>query len=318
MPEKNRSSIDPDGPAGLRPWLSALTIGSPQRVGELTLVPLVHARVPQQPDTLIDEAIAQAQLDIVEQSNAAVQQVLARNLGDTDVLVLEGDTLVGCKQNRMVAWSVLVGARSTAPVSVGCMERGRWGQGGRAFKPGEMMVDPHIRRRSKRETSASVGRLEGPRVDQGRAWSDVDGKLREWGVSSGTDDYHTGLLARVAESRARLRHLKPAAGQVGVIALHGERLLGLEAVAHPKTWNVLARRALPAYALGAESARLDPEFWQVRGGSPAEWLETVLKGASTARRARGKGYDIVIKAEGITGSCLWHQGAARHLAAFAA
>ena len=310
--------LDQGGPAGLRTWLSALTIGAPQRVGELTLVPLLHSRVVQQADILIEEAISQGQLDIVEQGSAAVQQVLARNRGDSDVLVLEGDTLIGCKQNRMVAWSVLVGARTTAPVSVGCMERGRWGRAGPAFMPGEMMVDPHIRRRSKRETSASVARLGGPRLDQNRAWRDVNCKLREWKISSGTDDYHAGLLARIADTRARLRHIKPAAAQVGVIALHQDRLLGLEAVAHPKTWDVLARRALPAYTLGAESARLDPEFRTLRGQSPGEWLAAIVKGASTARLARGRGYDIVITADGVTGSCLWHEGAARHVTAFAA
>lgn len=303
---------------GLATWISGLTAGPAQRLGELTLVPLLQAQVPAEPDTLMEEAILQGQLEIVEQGSGSVQQVMAHNRGEMDVLVLEGDTLVGCKQNRMVAWSVLVGARSAVPVSVGCMERGRWSHGGKGFTTGAMAVDPHIRRRSKRETSASVGHLAGPRLDQHRAWSDVDGKLREWHVSSKTDDYHTGLLARLEETRARLRHLKPAAAQVGVIALHSDRLLGLEAVAHPKTWAVLARRSLPAYALGAESARHDPEFRDVPAASPGEWLHAVASAATEARRARGKGYDIVIRGKGINGSCLWHEGSARHVAVFAA
>lgn len=317
MAEKSLAG-DKSGPAGFQTWLSGLTLATPQRIGELTLVPLLQGRLPEQPDTLMDEAILQRQLEVVEQGSGYVQQVIAHNKGEADVLVLEGATLVGCKQNRMVAWSVLVGARSAVPVSVGCMERGRWSHRGSGFTAGAMAVDPHIRRRSKRETSASVAELAGPRLDQRRAWSDVDGKLREWRISSDTDDYHTGLLARLKETRARLRHLKPAAAQVGVIALHNDRLLGLEAVAHPKTWAVLALRALPAYALGAESARTDPEFGQVPPASPGEWLEAVARSGTEARRARGKGYDVVIKGKGITGSCLWHEGAARHLAVFAA
>ena len=306
------------GAEGLAAWISGLTAGSPQRLGELTLVPLLHVRVPEEPDTLIEEAIFQGEFQIVEQGGGAVQQVIAHNRGEVDVLVLEGDTLIGCKQNRMVAWSVLVGARTAVPVSVGCMERGRWSHGGPGFSPGAMPVDPHIRRRSKRETSASVANLAGPRLDQSRAWQDVDGKLREWHVSSDTDDYHTGLLARLEETRAKLRHLKPAVAQVGVIALHNDRLLGFEAVAHPKTWAVLARRALPAYALGAQSARTDPEFRHVPAASPTDWLGAVAKASREARLARGKGYDVVISGKGINGSCLWHEGSARHIAVFAA
>jgi hypothetical protein len=302
----------------LASWLSGVTQGPTQEIGELTLVPLLSQRVPPQADTLIEEAIFHGQLEIVEHDGGTVQQLIARNRGSTDVLVLEGDTLVGCKQNRMVAWSVLVGAGTAVPVSVGCMERGRWSQGGPTFMAGEMAVDPHIRRRSKRETSASAARPCGPRLDQGRAWTDVDGKLREWHVSSETDDYHAGLLARIMETRARLEQLKPVAAQVGVIAMHQNRLLGLEAVAHPQTWTVLARRALPAYALGAESARRDPEFGRVNRASAAEWVRLVAKAAAQVRRAKGKGFDIVVEAEGITGSCLWHEDYARHLAVFAA
>ncbi|HEX2281119.1 MAG TPA: DUF6569 family protein, partial [Thermomicrobiales bacterium] len=137
-----------------------------------------------------------------------------------------------------------------------------------------------------------------------------------WRVSSATDDYHAGLLARVEETRKRLRDLKFAAAEVGTVALHAGRLLGLEAVAHPATWRSLARRVLPAYALGAESARKDPEFSRMHGATPAEWLATVSHASIEARRARGKGYDVVIRNHGITGTCLWHEGFARHVAVF--
>jgi len=155
MAEK-QVAVDYDGPGELKTWLAGLTLAAPHRIGELTLVPLLQVRVPEQPDTLMEEAIFQGQLEIVEQGSGAVQQITAHNKGEADVLVLEGDTLIGCKQNRMVAWSVLVGARTAVPVSVGCMERRRWSHGGSGFTPGAMAVDLHIRRRSKRETSASI------------------------------------------------------------------------------------------------------------------------------------------------------------------
>ena len=126
-------------------WLAGLTAGSAIQIGELTLVPITRQKLCGRPDILIEDAILVGQLEILERDGGTVQQVLARNSGTSDVLVLEGDTLIGCKQNRMVAWSVLVGAGTTVPVSVGCMERGRWSHRGPAFKPGAMSVDPHIR-----------------------------------------------------------------------------------------------------------------------------------------------------------------------------
>ena len=222
--------------------------------------------------------------------------------------MLEGDTLVGCRQNRMVAWSVLVAARSVAPVSVGCMERGRWSTGGRHFLAGEMTVDPHLRRRTKRETNATAASHGGPRLDQGRAWSDIDAKLGEWRVFSASADYHSGLASRVESSRRQVRELQPVPGQVGVVALHGDRLLGLEVVGHPDTWRALAGRVLPSYVLGAESARRDPEFQRVPrlpdAGGLARGTRGVAGGDSAARPGRvrsGAGGNTV------SGSCRWKE-----------
>ena len=309
-----------DDPAvGLRQWLIGLVPGKPWTADELTLVPLTLAGEPGPRDVLLPEAIAQGELELVEQGSGVVQEVLAKNRGARDVLVLEGDTLVGCRQNRMVAWSVLVAARSVAPVSVGCMERGRWTPGtGGHFVAGEMMVDPHVRRRTKRETNATAASVGSPRLDQGRAWSDIDAKLGEWSLFSPSSDYHSGLARRSDSARRRLSELRPARGQVGVVALHRDRLLGLEVVGHPDTWRALAGRVLPSYVLGAESAGRDPEFQRVPSLPDASaWLAALARSPVEQRRAGGKGIDLLLRGDAVSGSCLWEGGAVRHMAVFA-
>jgi hypothetical protein len=312
------ASRQDDPAASLRHWLIGLVPGKPWTSGELTLVPLTLAGEPGSRDVLLPEAIAQGELELVEQGSGVVQQVLARNRGARDVLVLEGDTLVGCRQNRMVAWTVIVAARSAVPVSVGCMERGRWSTGGLHFAAGEMTVDPHVRRRTKRETNATAASLGGPRLDQGRAWSDIDGKLGEWSLFSPSADYHSGLARRAESSRRRVQELQPVPGQVGVVALHGDRLLGMEVVGHPDTWRALAGRVLPSYVLGAESARRDPEFHRVPPLPDATaWLAALARSAVEQRRAAGKGVDLILRGDAVSGSCLWEGGAVRHMAVFA-
>ena len=307
-----------DPAANLRQWLVGLVPGKPWTGGELTLVPLTLAGEPGPRDILLSEAIALGELELVEQGSGVVQQVLARNRGTRDVLMLEGDTLVGCRQNRMVAWSVLVAARAVAPVSVGCMERGRWSTGGGGFVAGEMTVDPHLRRRTKRETNATAASLGSPRLDQGRAWDDIDSKLEEWSLCSPSFDYHTGLARRSDSARRQVRELQPAPGQVGVVALHHDRLLGLEVVGHPDTWRALAGRVLPSYVLGAESARRDPEFQRVPALPDASaWLAALARSPVEQRRAAGKGIDLLLRGDTVSGSCLWEGDMVRHMAVFA-
>ena len=307
-----------DHSKGFRNWLLELDLGNPWTGRNLTLVPLILSRPSGPRDILLPEALATGALEVVEQGSGHVQQVLARNHGPHDVLVLEGDTLVGCKQNRMVAWTVLVAAGTSAPVSVGCMERGRWSAGGGSFSSGAMAVDPLLRRRTKRETNASALSPVGPRMDQSRAWQDVDERLNEWDAVSPSADYHTGLARRSEDSRRLVQELKPLPRQVGVIALHGSRLLGLEVVGHPDTWRALSTRVLPSYALGADSAGRDREFQKLPAlPQPAAWLAAVSHSAVEARRAAGKGTDLLLRDDITSGSCLWEGNAVRHLAVFA-
>ena len=50
----------------------------------------------------------------------------SRTRGDIRVLFLEGEELVGAKQNRILNTSVLLPARSKIKIPVSCVERGRW------------------------------------------------------------------------------------------------------------------------------------------------------------------------------------------------
>lgn len=301
-----------------RRWLLTLRPGTPWRSGSLTLVPLMAEGASGPRDILLPEAIGLGQIEVAEQGSGVVNQVVARNRGPRDVLVLEGDTLVGAKQNRMVAWTVIVAAGSAVAVSVGCMERGRWSRGGGRFSSGAMSVDPHIRRRTKQETIAASATSGAPLLDQHRAWQDVDRQLEMWNVASETADYHSGLSARTARQRELVREIRPVDRQIGVIALHDDRLLGLEVVGHPDTWRVLADRVLPSYALGADLARLDPDFRRVPSlPHPEAWLEAVRGSQVQERRAAGKGVDLLLRDGVVRGTCLWEGGAVRHMAVFA-
>jgi ARG/rhodanese/phosphatase superfamily protein len=314
------SSEIPAVPPGHRVagWVSTITLAAEQQAGDLTVIPLCGGHPSDGPDVLLADALRRGALEVAEQgATGTVPEVLGRNLGTTDVLVLEGDTLVGCKQNRMVAWSVLIARGGTAPIRVGCMERGRWAACGRSFDAGDLMVDPHIRRRTKHETNAAVRACGVPQLDQMRAWGDVDRKLAAWKTASRSADYHAGLEAWRSELHDLAAKLRPVPGQIGILALCRGRLLGIEAVGHPETWKALSPRVLPAYVLGAESARSEPDFERIPALPPRRWLDLCARATLDARPARGLGTDVTLTTPGLSGSGLWHEGGLKHLVIFA-
>lgn len=70
------------------------------------------------------------------------------------VLFLEGDQLVGAKQNRICNSSVLIAPESFAEIPVSCVEQGRWAKKSSAFASSNNSATPEMRKilkESKRE-----------------------------------------------------------------------------------------------------------------------------------------------------------------------
>ena len=170
-------------------WLERLSLGEPQQLEPYTIYPLcVGEAPPPDPGLLLTHQAIEAQvLEILEKGEGEVQELEALNKGESPVVVLEGDTLVGCKQNRVVARSVILGTGQKTPVPVGCMEQGRWAWKSGRFGSGSMRLTPSVRSASIREVRDSKkARVKNARLDQHRLWEDVACSLEVQEVSSST------------------------------------------------------------------------------------------------------------------------------------
>lgn len=306
--------------SGFRDWIAALRLGPAQTFGDLEFHPMIAAGDGPAAWLTAGEAVEKGSLVIVEQGGGAVGELLARNRGGRPVLILEGETLVGCKQNRVVAHTVMVAPGRTVVIPVGCMEQGRWSSARGAFAMGAARMEPSLRKETVVET-ARARRVTGrPALDQLRLWQGVADSENLHGTRSATGDYHETLQRREAETREAVRRAEPLASQVGIVALWRGRLLGLESVGHPEAWNAVARRTIASYVLAAGSlGRCE------RGGagappgrSAAEWLEAVRTARITVRPALDVGRDLELTGPGFVGSALWHDGAPAHLSVFSA
>src|ERR1051326_8950651 len=67
----------------------------------------------------------------------SVPELLAKNPLDSNVLLYDGEELLGAKQNRILNVSVLVPARSETKIPVSCVEEGRWNARGAQFSPSD-------------------------------------------------------------------------------------------------------------------------------------------------------------------------------------
>ena len=112
-----------------------LRVGDPLHYEAVVVFPLfADAQGAAVEYRLADEALAEESLAVEEVNEAgSVPFLLVKNQGAVRVLFLEGEELVGAKQNRILNTSVLVAANSQTKIPVSCVEQGRWQYKSRSF-----------------------------------------------------------------------------------------------------------------------------------------------------------------------------------------
>jgi hypothetical protein len=302
------------GAGGTDGGLRQLRIGESRREGRLEIVSLLRDGDGGEPGVLLTrQAVESGLLEIVERGQGVVQELLAWNKGDRPVAILEGDTLVGCKQNRVVAHSVIVAPGTSLGVPVGCMERGRWSHVTQQFAVGDVKIAPELRSRTLRDVKASFLACGEKRLDQSRLWRDVERELTFSGAASSTSDYYEIVKREGREAHERARALAPVPGEVGAIVLADGALVGLEATGHHALWSSLAEATLASYLMGSHRGSGAGREARATAG---EWLARVTAARVTAAPGLGLGQDLDLEGPGLAGVGLALGALTVHVAVF--
>ncbi|MDP9437654.1 MAG: hypothetical protein M3P49_02760, partial [Actinomycetota bacterium] len=125
--------------------LGQVEVKEPVSHGSLHLFALIGGPSEEEEGmTLLEVALEGGSLRVEEiGESGSVPELRVVNGGCTAVLILEGDELIGAKQNRVVNSSVLVAASSELVLPVSCVERGRWSYRSPVFSSGS--ATPHVR-----------------------------------------------------------------------------------------------------------------------------------------------------------------------------
>lgn len=300
-------------PVDVAGWLGALRLGTAQKMGELELWPLVHPHAVADPDLMAAEAIKAGLLDVQEKDGGVVQELMATNRAPKPVILFEGEVLLGAKQNRMIAHTIVIAPGATVVVPVGCVEQGRWYWATRHFDSSDRVADSSMRRVSKPSVMHALRHYGSARLNQGILWSEVDAVSAREAVTSETGDYAAVLRKRAAEEEAFAAGVKPVDRQVGMMAVREGVLLALDVVGSSGTWQGVSHRFVRS---------LVPESKPGMRGLPArrksapDWLGSLCSARIERRPAVGLGHDVTLADDGLIGSGVWLGDRPAHISVF--
>jgi hypothetical protein len=269
-------------------------VGEPIRYQALSVFPLFNGSQVPIEYLLSDEGIASGGVTVEEVSETgSVPDLLVENKGDVRVLFLEGEELVGAKQNRILNTSVLIAAKSRVKIPVSCVEAGRWRYRSRHFGLSGSHSPSRLRYFLKSSVTRSLAEKRGYHSDQAKVWEEVARQQEALGTPSDTcamADTFDAYKDSVAEFRETLKYVDGAAGMAVAI---GKKIVAVDLFDKPATCRKVWDRLMSGYALDALESQSEAGHAEsadveqlVQAANALEWRKADAVGEGEEYRAQ--------------------------------
>jgi len=319
--------------------IQGLAFGAGQQFENLTMIPITGGGDGVPGYITLDEALASGDIEITEVSDAGqVSELKVTVKGASPVLLVDGEELVGAKQNRVLNLTILAAARQTTRVPVSCVEAGRWRHSSARFASSPRTQFSEGRAARMQHVTASLSATGSRESDQSEVWSQIAHKserLRVRSATSAMSDIYDSLDRTID---AYVGAATPVANQVGAVFLINGKPAGMDLFDSPSTWRKLAAKLVRGYALDAIDRRqttsdtsetpLTPQRHlrdtsgtsetPQRPGVAAGFAQTVQSAEASVFPATGEGEDVRLKGLAVAGAALVAHERVVHMSAFPA
>ncbi len=296
--------------------LAELKVGEPQIVHNLTMIPLLKETAAPADYLLLDQAMEQNVIEVSEVSDSGrVPELKVLNKSAKRILLLDGEELIGAKQNRILNVTVMVPPSQTVTIPVSCVEAGRWHRRSRNFSSAGRAHYAEGRARKTRRVNESLAFAGTRRGSQGQVWADISQKSVRMDARSDTS------ASEVLYSRHR-RHLdeyrkgvKAVSKQTGVIFNVNESTTGIDLFDSTEALSGCLDKLVESYALDAVDYRridkVENDEFDVK-----RFIDEISKVPSKTYPAVGEGDEHRFDYEDLSGGALVIDNQVVHLCAF--
>ncbi len=262
---------------------------SAKRFKNVSIFPLYFEQPLRVDYRLGHEAIEDGTVVIRETSaSGTVSELVVENHDEKCVLLLEGEELVGAKQNRILNTTVVIAAKTRTTIPVSCVEARRWHYNSRdmmAFRPSGHISPAKLRHALKRSVGASARAGRGHGSNQMEVWDRVAQYLDACHAASETDAMEAAFEALRKQASDLRKAMRYAENATGLAVALGKRVVELQLFDKPDTCRKVWDRLLSGVLLDAvteASSDEAPNVHEVQrfleGAVEVEWVQVPAVG----------------------------------------
>ena len=286
---------------------TSTSLGDSQCVQGLGVIPILTKEVPEIPVLEpLELALERGSARITETSPAGeVPFLLLENTGDCPIIILDGEEVVGGKQNRIINTTLIILANTKVKIPVSCIQAGRWRHERADFESAGSVFRARSRAAQMATVTANVLESGSFLSDQMAVWDEVSTSLHELGVHSETSDFREGRERVAHRLEEFVEAICPAENQIGSIFIDAQGNLGLEMLGTPVLFSQVCDKVTRSFAFEVLGA---PDLNEASIEAAPQWWDTILKSPFTQHASPAAGEDIRVGTEDLIGSGLiWNE-----------
>jgi hypothetical protein len=302
----------------IKNYLNQIQIRAEQSYKNLAVFPVLSDYVIPFDYLTLDEALSEDLIEVVElDEGGSVPELRLINKSDKMVLILDGEELVGAKQNRIVNTTILIPAMETVVIPVSCVEEGRWSYDTERFHSEERIMAPTMRAMKAQQVNYSV-RLSGEfRSDQSAIWNEISEKASRRKAES--DSMAMAEIYRKERPAINdyLENFAMVDSQIGAIFLINGKVVGMDCFGKTETFEKTFKKIVESYALDAIDWYDEKAESKRSKTKVTNFLKTANDAQVETHSSVGLGTDCRLESNKCTGFALSHEEQVLHLSVFA-
>jgi hypothetical protein len=301
----------------LKDYTNRVHFGKRQSHRNMAVFPVIMEGAPSPDYLTLDQAMQDRAIEITEVSEGgSVPDLKVTNNSSRNVLILDGEELVGAKQNRVINTTILIGPRRTVVISVSCVEQGRWSSRSKDFSSEDRMMTAKMRTRKLSDVKESLRRGGSYQSDQVRVWGDVNEMMCCLECDSPTSAMSEIYEQKRGDLDEYLKHFRIVENQVGIVVMIDGKVMGGDSFGARETLEKVFTKIVTSYALDAlETADRGEKVNSSQ--AVRQFCKEVQKARVQTRPSVDLGTDIRLENERVIGSALGHEDQILHLSVFA-
>ena len=292
--------------------MEQIELGESKSCGQLSVIPIFFHAEPKLPYVTLPEALGGHQVRISElDGGASVPELSIINEGGDCVLLVDGEELIGAKQNRVLNTTIIVRPMSQLSIPVSCTEHGRWFYRSHDFADSGVVLPFRTRYNKKLSVDSELKSSGAYRSNQRQVWEDITQMSLIADESSPTDAMRDLYESRMSSLEQYTDALQPVPGQKGMAVLISGEVAGMEVFSREAAFRSLAPKLIKSYAMDvlleglSGSSSPAPEV--------AKSFADDLTGLPSKRyKSVGAGWDYRFTGDWITGSAVTYRNEVIH------